>query len=463
MTSMTRRSLFSLAAILTALLIVQPLMAAAQRNIVLMIGDDHGLELGCYGHPVIKTPSMDRLAASGTRFTYGFAAVSSCSPSRSVLYTGMYNHTNGQYGLAHAVHNFASFPSVVSMPALLRKAGYRTALIGKHHVRPEENYPFDMLPCPGGPRNVIAMAETARKFFGNIGETPFLLVMGYTDPHRDATDFANKGTYRGVKEVHYDPADIIVPPFLADAIETRQDLAQYCQSVSRLDQGIGAMLDAIEQTGHADDTLVIYVSDNGIPFPGAKTTLYDPGVNLPCLIRSPAQKQRGVVNHAMISWVDIAPTILDWAGVALAKDTAGRSVLPILDETDPAGWDTIFGSHTFHEVTMYYPMRMIRTRKYKYILNLAHELEYPIAGDLWNGLTWQSSLRRGDTQFGCRTVDALLHHPKEELYDLDADPNETRNLAGDPAHADVLADLRTRLRAWQEKTKDPWVIKYQHE
>lgn len=437
---------------------------AGPRNIVLMIGDDHGMEAGCYGHPVIKTPSLDRLAGEGTRFTAAFSVVSSCSPSRATLFSGTYNHANGMYGLAHATHNFASYPNMESVATALRGAGYRTALVGKYHVRPENVYPFERLRSPGGGRNVMRMAEAARKFMAEA-DKPFLLVVGFTDPHRGAAGkgFGNDREYPGVQEVTYDPADMVIPPFLPDTPEVRAELADYCQSVSRMDQGVGAVMDAVEQTGHRNDTMVIYLSDNGIAFPGAKTTLYDPGIHLPLLVSAPTQSNRGGACHAMVSFVDVAPTILEWAGVEPPKTMAGRSFLGILDQENPSGWDRVFASHQFHEVTMYYPVRMIRTRQYKYLLNLAHPLEYPLASDLWGSQTWQGVLRRGDTRCGQRTVEALLHRPREELYDLQADPHETRNLADDPAHAETLADLRKQLREWQEQTKDPWTIKYVHE
>jgi N-sulfoglucosamine sulfohydrolase len=434
---------------------------AAPRNVVLMIGDDHGLQVGCYGDKVIKTPSMDSLATQGTRFANAFAAVSSCSPSRSVVLTGMFNHTNGMYGLAHEKHNFHSFRNIPSLPQSLKKAGYRTAIVGKYHLQPETVYPFDdTLPCPGGPRNVAAVAESARNFMKTAGEKPFFLLVGYTDPHRD---FANKAQYSGIETITYDPADIVVPPWLPDRPETREDLADYYQSISRLDQGIGLMLKAIADTGHEKDTLVIYLSDNGPPWPGAKTTQYEPGIHLPLIIRNPQQVKPGITSQAMVSWVDITPTILDWAGVKAPPKVFGRSLMPILDQENPAGWDTVYGSHTFHEVTMYYPMRTIRTRQYKYILNIACDLEFPFASDLWGSLTWQTVLKQGDKQYGQRTMDAYIHRPREELYDLQADPGETRNLAGDPSRADLVADMRARLLQWQEKTDDPWLIKYKHE
>jgi N-sulfoglucosamine sulfohydrolase len=465
--SVVRSAVLTLA--LSCVLLAAAPAAGAPRNVVLIIGDDHGLELGCYGHPVIKTPSLDRLAAHGTRFTNGFAAVSSCSPSRATIYTGTWNHANGQYGLAHADHNFGSFEAAQSLPAILARAGYRSAIIGKVHVKPQAVYPFEELPCPGGPRNVVRVAESVRQFLGGIGEHPFLLVVGFTDPHRAGQGFGNepgKGGAKGAarpEAAAYEPGQMVVPPFLPDTPEARTELADYCRSVSRLDRGVGGVLDAVEGTGHGDDTLIIYLSDNGIPWPGAKTTLYEPGIHLPLIVSRPGAGRSAGVCNAMVSWVDVAPTILEWAGVKAPETMAGRSFLGILDQADPAGWDRVFASHTFHEVTMYYPMRMIRTRQYKYILNLAHELEYPLASDLWGSLTWQAVLRRKDERYGQRTVQALLHRPREELYDLAADPQETRNLAADPDRQALLGELRTQLKQWQERTRDPWRIKYVHE
>ena len=147
----------------------------------------------------------------------------------------------------------------------------------------------------------------------------------------------------------------------------------------------------------------------------------------------------------MVSWVDIAPTVLDWAGVKAPprRQRWGRSFLPILEQENPKGWDVVYGSHQCHEITMYYPMRMIRTRTHKYILNLAHPLEFPCAGDLYDSPTWQGILKRGDKMLGLRGLDAFLHRPREELYDLEKDPDELKNVAADPNYAEVLADLRT--------------------
>jgi N-sulfoglucosamine sulfohydrolase len=200
-----------------------------------------------------------------------------------------------------------------------------------------------------------------------------------------------------------------------------------------------------------------------MPFPGAKTTLYDAGVHLPLIIASPLQKERGTANRALVSWVDIAPTVLEWAAARAPYRLPGRSLLPILDDTDPKGWDTVCGSFVFHEITNYYPMRSIRTRRYKYIRNLAHPLEFPFASDLYGSKTWLGVIGRRDTMLGKRAVAAYVHRPAEELYDLDRDPGEFTNVAGERTYAGVVAEMRKRLRQWQVETKDPWIIKDVHE
>jgi N-sulfoglucosamine sulfohydrolase len=435
---------------------------AGPKNVVLLIADDLGMEVGCYGDAVAKTPNVDALAKSGTRFTHGFASVSSCSPSRASLLTGMPTHQSGQYGLAHAEHNFHSLARVKGLPALLAPAGYKSAVIAKLHVLPKEVYPFDA-EIPGNGRNPVQIAEQARKFVADCGERPFFLLVGFTDPHRAAKGFANDGKYPpSVPAIKFDPATLPLPYFIPDTPDARADLAEYYQSVARLDHGVGLVLKELADAKKLDDTLVIFLSDNGIPFPGAKTTLYDAGVHLPLIIRRPGQKA-GVTCSAMASWTDITPTILDWTGVKPPAGLPGRSLLPVLEQEKPDGWDVVYGSHQFHEVTMYYPMRMVRTRTHKYILNLASALEYPHASDLWGSDTWQGILKRGDKMMGQRSVDAFVHRPKEELYDLTSDPNELKNLAADPAQAKVLDDLRAKLAAWRKATNDPWLIKDRHE
>jgi N-sulfoglucosamine sulfohydrolase len=429
--------------------------AAAPKNVVLMIADDLGMEVGCYGDTAAKTPHIDRLAASGTRYTHGFASVASCSPSRATILTGMPTHMCGQYGLAHAEHNVFSFKKVKGLPALLAPAGYRSAVISKLHVQPKEVYPFDEEIAANG-KNVTQIAEKAKDFLDRTGDKPFFLLVGFTDPHRAAKGFGNDAKLSAsIPVVKFDPKALPVPNHLPDTPEVRAELSDYYQSVARLDHGVGLVMKALEDAKRLDDTLVIFLSDNGIPFPGAKTTLYDAGVHLPLIIRTPGQKPR--VNEVLASWTDLAPTILDWAGVKAPANLPGRSLL------SEASTDAVFGSHQYHEATMYYPMRMVRTRTHKYILNLAHGLEYPHASDLWGSDSWQGILRRGDTMMGSRSVKSFRNRPREELYDVAADPAEVKNLAGDPLSERVLNELRAKLAAWRKATNDPWLIKDMHE
>jgi len=457
-----------LLALTTVFLIAFPLPATgAARNVVMMVTDDQGLDAGCYGNPVIQTPSLDKLAGEGARFNYGFCTTSSCSASRSVILSGLYNHANGQYGHVHGIHNFHTFKWVRALPLLLADAGYRTCSIGKFHVQPEAMYHFERYAnkgLKGGARSAVQMAEHAEKFIRENDDRPFFVYLCTTDPHRSGDGrFGNGREYPGVTEVVYDPKDIPVPSFLPDMPVVRKELAQYYQSISRADQGLGRLMQALKNTGHWDDTLIIYCSDNGSPFPGAKTTLYEPGMRLPVVVRSPDQKKRGLVNNALITFADFVPTILEYTGAKGPKyPLHGRSFLSILDETDPPGRDEIYASHTFHGVLNYYPMRVIRTRKYKYILNLAHQLPYPFASDLYASATWQEVMKTNQ-KYGGRTIEAYIHRPRHELYDLEADPDELVNLASDPKHARLLGELQAKLRAWQKKTKDPWIVKYEYD
>jgi N-sulfoglucosamine sulfohydrolase len=447
---------------LTSLFLVGSVNAAdpPRRNVLLLIADDLGREVGCYGDKIAKTPNIDAFAKTGTRFTHGFASVSSCSPSRAAILTGLPTHQSGQYGLAHEVHDFYTFRNVQSVPRLLKPAGYRTGVIAKLHVQPAEVYPWDVEMKTNG-RNGAAIATAAKKFFDESGDKPFFLLVGFTDPHRAKRGFDSQVPLKGMPTVTFDPKTLALPYFLPDQADARGDYADYYGSVARLDFGVGAVLHALKDARRDTDTLVIFLSDNGIPFPGAKTTLYDPGLNLPLVIRVPGAKEQ--VNQAMVSWTDIAPTILDWAGVKPAPAMGGKSLLPLLGQADAKDRDVVFGSHQFHEITMYYPMRMVRTRTHKLIVNLAHQLPVPTAADLFNSDTWQGILQRKDTMVGQRSREALEHRPREELFDLTKDPNELINLAGDAAYGDVLKELRTKLRNWQVATKDPWLVKETHE
>jgi N-sulfoglucosamine sulfohydrolase len=430
-------------------------------NILLMIADDLGRMAGCYGAHGLTTPHIDALAAQGTRFDMAFTSTASCSGSRSVIFTGLHTHQSGQYGLHHDHHHFMTFGDVATLPALMNRAGVHGGIIGKVHVGPPETYPW-ALREESGTRDIRWVAGRAAAYFADRAADgrPFCLTVGFIDPHRDRTRGGFGNAEFGAEDPAIAPEAVTVPGFLPDLPETRIELAEYARSVHRLDRGVGLVLDALAAAGLAADTLVVFLSDNGAPFLNSKTTLYDAGVHLPLILRRPGQRA-GIANPNLVSFVDLLPTFLEAAGAGPAPAPCrGRSVLPILEETRALpDWDHVFGSHSFHEVTNYWPTRFLRDRRFKYHRNVAWQLDFPFSGDLYGSLTWEGVRRTDPPMIGPRPLSAYLRRPAEELFDLEADPDEVTNLAGDPAHADRLAAMRDRLEAWQRATRDPWLYR----
>ena len=440
-------------------------------NVLLLVADDLGRQLGCYGASNPKTPNIDALAASGTTFTHAFASTASCSGSRSTIYTGLHTHQNGMYGLNGPRMHFSCFDNVESGAAILNRRGYKTGIIGKVHVGPANVFPWQVR-RESGTRDVRWVADEAARFFDDAKseESPFFLTVGYVDPHRDLTraGFGNTDDLPGSIQRHtYAAEDLDIPDFLADLPAVRQELASYFESIDRLDQGVGMMLQELQNSGLADNTLIIFMSDNGPPFLNSKTTLYDAGVHLPLVVKAP-QCAKGILNPNMISYVDILPTILEFAGGNEPNRTdaprrLGRSFLDILDKSSLfPDWNSVCGSHTFHEVTNYWPTRFLRTRRYKYHRNLAWRLDFPFAADLYGSLTWEDvrdAEKNPSRAIGGRALKDYFFRPAEELYDLDVDPREVVNLAQSGEHASVLADMRTRLEAWQVATNDMWLFR----
>lgn len=468
-------------------------LEAAEKNIVVFVTDDQSPDAGCYGNPVIKTPHLDQLAAEGVKFNHAFCTTASCSASRSVILTGLFNHANAHYGHKHSYHHFSSYDWVKSLPVLLGKAGYRTARVGKYHVAPEEVYAFDQA-IAGSSRNPVQMANNSKEFIEADDERPFFLYFCTSDPHRGGgivenspykpNRFGNQDKPReGLKNVTYDPKEVIVPEFLPDTPTARAEIAQYYQSISRIDQGLGRLIEILKDADVYDDTLIVYTSDHGMAFPGGKTTVYEGGLRVPFIVRNPYSKAQGTECNALISHVDITPTMLNFAGGLDRKTGAakaeiatrpgrkpqpyvfhGKSWLEVLDKENPEGWDEIRASHTFHEITMYYPMRVVRNREYKLIWNIAHPLPYPFASDLWAAPTWQDRYQKGpDTYYGKRTVHEYIHRPKFELYKISTDPHESENLAADPDHQKVLEQMKQELKRFQQQTQDPWALKWKYE
>lgn len=498
--------------ILTGIVEIEP-VNGAERNVLFIITDDESPTLGCYGDPIASTPAIDAIAKDGMVFRNAFATTASCSASRSVVMSGLHNHRNGQFGHQHHYHKFASFHDVVSLalPRVMQRAGYRTGHIGKYHVAPETVYHYETY-MRGNARNAVAMAETVKGFLTDKSDDrPFFLYFATSDPHRgggkDKTsklelkadlfgNKPNKGSHDGVKEVFYDPADVVVPPFLPDTPETREELAQYYQSCSRIDAGVARLVEILKEADLYDKTMIVFTSDHGMAFAGGKTTVYEGGLRVPMVVRDPYQKDRGVQSEAMVSHIDITPTLLDFAGGLDSKTNApknmlnpnkfwkergealkenrdgnmkftsyhGKSWMHCLANPSDDHHETIFASHTFHEIQMYYPMRVVRDSKYKLIWNIAHPLPYPFASDLWAASSWQAQWAKGkDAPYGNMTVGQYVQRPQFELFDIAADPYETTNLADSDGHKDVLEKYKAKLKAMQKSMDDPWIMKWDYE
>ena len=480
-------------------------------------------DLGVYGNSAVRTPALDAFAATSTLFTKAYATTASCSASRSVILTGQHNHANGHYGHQHDFHGFESWIRTRSLPVLLSECGYNTIQIGKLHVAPEAVYHFDTYLEHSG-RNIVKMAEACRPFLTETAlassslppPKPFFLYFAPQDPHRSGKSdpaftpspesgssapdlFGNlpgRAAYEEITEVFYRPEDVIVPPFLPDTPETRSELAQYYQSISRIDAGVGRLFSILRETGLWNSTVIIFTSDHGMAFAGAKTNVYEPALHVPFVVRHPEFSLPGSREDAPISFVDITPTLLDIASGydpvtkgSIHPDSRklspsrrgenqgprnldpntfhGKSFLPLIKMpgTDPSAKSArTYASHTFHEIQMYYPMRAVWDAEYKLIWNLAHELPFPFASDLWAASSWQAQWKKGpDAPYGHKTVHRYIHRPEYEFFDLSNDPEETTNIAGDPARADKLQEYIKHLKAFQQDTGDGWASKQDYE
>ena len=367
-----------------------------------------------------------------------------------------------------------------------------TGIIGKKHVGPDFIYPFafshteENYPINQVGRNITLIKGLARDFLlkAKQNKKKFFLYIGFHDPHRCGHTNPELGAFceklgdgtsgHGVIPdwipTVYTPDEVVVPYFVQDTPAARADLAAQYKTISRLDQGVGILLEALKDFGFDKNTLIIYTSDNGIPFPNGRTNLYDSGMAEPMLISSPFANQRwGQSTEAMVSLTDIVPTVLDWFDLPFPNYTLfgpnpvtlqGQSMLPLLEKEPSTGWDKVYASHNLHEITMYYPMRLIRTHDYKLIHNLNFKMPFMIDQDFYVSPTFQDLLNRtveGQPTHWYKTLDDYYYREQWELYHLKQDPKEMKNLASDPAYKNVLEELMTLLMTWQRDTNDPWI------
>jgi N-sulfoglucosamine sulfohydrolase len=437
----------------------------SERGVLVLIADDWSPLARCYGDEVVQTPRIDAFANEAVVFDRAYCTSPSCAASRACILTGLHSHQHGQFGHSHHPFGFRTHEHIRSLPAVLNEAGALTGLVGKKHFAPQSVFPFAFEQALGG-RHTTALTEAAGAFYREAADRPWMLMAASAYPHRMG---GVRGSGFGIAPD--DPRvprkeQVPVPDWLPDNDRTRADLADYYGGVALFDEFVGQQLDALERSGRADSTLVILMSDHGMPFPGAKGSSFEAGVRCPLIIRRPGDKlgrRAGLVN-----WLDIAPTVYDWLGIAppepetdgkglQSPSLTGRSLLPLLDDAAAAGFDHTFLSHTFHETNNYFPYRACITSRYKYVRCLAHEARMPLPSDLFSSPTFKSVLSGRLQMMGRRPVARMLHHDAEALFELDTDPLELNNRIACPDLAAIAADLRERTMQMRRQTADPWL------
>lgn len=430
--------------------------AAGKRpNILLAIADDWSFpHASIYGDPTVRTPLIDRIAREGARFTHAFVASPSCTPSRAALLTGQAVHRLAEGG---NLHGFLpkQFPVY---PDLLEEAGYLVGYTRKGWG-PGRFEPGGRSRNPAGAQfknfdEFIERRESGR---------PFCFWFGSQDPHRPYEP--GTGAKGGLK-----PGSVRVPGFLPDTAAVRQDILDYYFEVERFDRELGQIIQALERMGELENTIVIITSDNGMPFPRAKANVYDSGARVPLVVRWPGVVEGGRVVDALVSLTDLAPTILEAAGLKPPGVMTGRSLLPLFRAEAQPGRDRVFIERERHANVrrgdLSYPVRAIRTKEHLYIRNVRPD-RWPAGdperyfsvgpfGDIDGGPTKTLLLdRREEADIARYFRLATAKRPAEELYDLKRDPDQLENVAGTAPYRDAQQRLRAELDRWLRETGDP--------
>jgi N-sulfoglucosamine sulfohydrolase len=385
----------------------------SRPNIILITGDDLGLQLGSYGDKYARTPALDSLANEGVIFSTTWVTQSSSSPSRSSIFTGLYPHQNGQIGLAHL--GFESTETPV-LPNLLKAAGYRTGLLGKFHVAPGSAYKFDMIDQGNWSLDIRRVLNEAKQFIESDSVKPFFLKIGYYDTHEPFVD-----QVKGYPVNIYKEGEVKVMDWARGNRDSLSNVASHLyNALTREDNGVSMLVDYLKKAELLDNTMIIFLGDNGPDFAGGKVTCYDAGLRVPLIIYWKGGKiKTGQVRNELISTIDILPTILDACGVAIPDSLDGRSLLPLLHGETSVEWRSyLFGEMNFHQPANYKPMRTVRDNNFHLIHN-------------------------------------LIRNPEWEFFDLKNDPNEFINLAGDTSYSKLLDEYKKELYKWRVDTHDP--------
>lgn len=419
-----------------AILLIQSSHAAERPNLILITGDDMGFQLGCYGDTVATTPNMDRLAREGVRFTRAYVTQASCSSSRSSMLTGLYPHQSGQIGLAHL--GYSMRPDVPTLPTLLKKAGYRTGIIGKLHVAPESSFEFDYKQVnTADTRDMKKVRAKCNAFLGASEGKPFFLMLNSFDPHAPYLRDVD-----GSPKAKVTAEQAKVFPFMgSNSPALQQQVANFTTCVNRVDEGVGVLMAVLRQRGLHTNTLIILLGDNGPPLLRAKTTSFEAGFNVPFIAWWPGQVKTQV-NEALICTIDLMPTFLELANAAPPAGLPGRSLLPLLRGQLVQWRELLATEYTTHEPRNLNPQRSIRDARYKLTTTLLKDPAFQ-----WPEEIPLDEYRK--VQKRAATGEFI------ELYDLKSDPHEFKNLAGQPGVKAEQDRLWNELLQWRKNTHDP--------
>jgi N-sulfoglucosamine sulfohydrolase len=444
--------------------------AGSPRGILLLVADDMSWNTpGCYGGGAPEvTPTVDRLAREGLRFEEAHVQVSVCRPSRMALLTGRFPHASGGEGFDEDLR----LPGVPHLPELLQREGWRVGVLGKlQHSTPYADFEWDLAVGRrdlGMGRSPRLYGEHARRFLeGALADgAPFFLMANSHDPHRPLHGQEPPGAYRGPGALEhpsrsYGVEECPVPSFLPALPAVRSELVAYHESSRRFDDTARVLLGLLDELELADSTLVVCLSDNGMPFPFAKASCYPQGTRVPWIVRWPGRVEAGSVARGVVQGVDLAPTLLEVLGLPVPAGMQGRSFVPALDG-GPGPWESAFVQYHESSAGAPYPMRAVHRGGRSYLVNLwsdgARVFE---RGEQEVNLSFQALEEGAATD---ASLAARLRHLRlrsfEELYDTAADPGCTRDLAADPGSAAELDALRGELEAWMRRVGDPALEAY---
>jgi len=447
-------------------LFVSTAVRAERPNLLIITVDDMSADsVGAFGCRLEgTTPNIDRLAKQGLRFSRAHVQVGNCMPSRNVMWSGRYPHNNGVEGFYQVKD--AKYPVLCD---LMKAAGYFTAIRHKvSHSTPYSPYDWDLVldTLPDGTKahvkDAASYGESTRRGIEAAGEAdkPFCLLLNTSDPHKPFYAQNNK-TGETIPDPHepsrvFAAKEVPVPGFLFDDPVVRKELAHYYSSVRRADDAVGSILKALEDSGHADDTLVMFLSDHGMPLPFAKTQLYLHSTHTSLIIRWPGVTEAGSINKEhMVSAVDFLPTLLDVIGLKHPEGLDGRSFAPLLKGESQDGREMVFKEYNENAGGSRDPMRAVQTRKYLYLFNPWSNGERVMATATTGTPTYRrlAELAKTDEHLAAR-LDLYQHRVTEELYDVENDPDCLVNLIDSPEHQQQLAKLRAALEAWMVETGD---------